>query len=119
MNNGTKIDKKRAALLEKEQNLLSSIDHQSDELEEKLAKTLKTSAIVGLSVLAGYLVYRIISPEDEKPKKKKQKEPTKKSGPSELSKNIVSTIVKNSLPLVLGYISDLSKNDEKEKQPAK
>lgn len=116
MNNGSDLAKKRAVLQEKEQNLLSSIDHQSDELEEKLGKVLKTSAIIGVGVLAGYIVYKMISPEDEKPKKKaKKNQPAKKSGPSEISKNLISTLVKSSLPMLLSYIGELTKKDDKAK----
>jgi len=114
-NNGSDISKRRAELVVQEQRLVSSIDHQSDELEQKLGKILKASAIVGAGFLAGYTLYKMMVSD----KSSKSKNSRKGSlANSKFSTLIVTTIVNKGLPWLLDRIKNIEKNERQEKDAA-
>lgn len=65
------LTKKRELLTQKEGELLDEIENKTAELNGALNKTLKTSLFVGGGLVAGYTIYRLLSNDEEKPKKNK------------------------------------------------
>ncbi|MGL1887499.1 MAG: hypothetical protein OCD76_13370 [Reichenbachiella sp.] len=103
MKSSKQVEELRAKLKSKENRLWSQLDHETVDLEHRLTILLKGAGIVGASVLAGYLVYRLVAGESSHSNTKK----IKKTGPglsSKLSQSIMSMFIKSIIPFAIEKI---------------
>jgi hypothetical protein len=96
------MPEKRAHLIKEENRLMTEIDQQSDVLEQKAEKIIKTSLIVGASILAGYTIYGLLSDDSGKNKKeKKTKQVQSGTMNNPLFKNILQAVLKKGMEILL------------------
>ena len=98
------LTKQRELLTQKESSLLEEIENQTSELNEALNETLKKSIYIGGSLIAGYVVYRLLSNDKKESKKesKKLKPPVKKSNTkSRILKPILSLLAEKGLSILM------------------
>lgn len=93
---------KRTELQNTEKRLLSEIEGQSEILEKKAENIVKTSLIVGASILAFYTLYNLLS-DDSKPSKKKKKASNNRSGilNNPMVKNLMQSAVKKGIEMIV------------------
>ncbi|MFT7034280.1 MAG: hypothetical protein ACJA2S_002793 [Cyclobacteriaceae bacterium] len=94
------LTKKRELLTQKESSLLEEIENQTSELNEALNKTLKKSIYIGGGLVAGYVVYRLLS--NDKKENEKGKPPVKKNtSKNRILKPILSLIAEKGLSILM------------------
>lgn len=93
---------KRADLVKEENRLMTEIDQQSDVLEQKTEKIIKTSLIVGASILAGYTIYSLLSGDSgKKGKVKKPKQVQSGTMNNPMFKNLFQSAIKKGIEILL------------------
>ena len=93
---------KRADLIKEENRLMTELDQQSDILEQKAEKIIKTSLIVGASILAGYTIYSLLLGDSEnKKEEKKSKQVQSGTMNNPMFKNILQSAVKKGIEILL------------------
>jgi hypothetical protein len=104
------MPEKRAYLIKEENRLMTEIDQQSDVLEQKAEKIIKTSLIVGASILAGYTIYSLLSGDSRKKgETKKPKQVQSRTMNNPLFKNIFQSAVKKGIEILLSEKQKKSK----------
>ncbi|MEQ6122078.1 hypothetical protein [Reichenbachiella sp. MALMAid0571] len=99
------LSKKRQALINKENRLLSEIEGSTTALNKSLNKTLKRSLLVGGALVAGYAVFKIISGK-EKPLKKDKKSVEKLTHKTKSMNPVLAFLIKNSLALLIDSLKN-------------
>ena len=94
------LSKKRVALINRENKLLSDLEGSTTVLNKSLNKTLKRSLLVGGSLVAGYTVYKILRGK-EKPSKKDKKSVDRMTHKNKSMSPVLSFIIKNGLALLV------------------
>lgn len=94
------LTKKRELLTQQENLLLEKIESQTSELNQSLNKTLKKSIYIGGGLMAGYVVYRLLS-NDKKENKKAKTAIKKNSAKSRIFKPILSLLAEKGLSLLV------------------
>lgn len=94
------LTKQRELLTQKESSLLEEIEHQTSELNETLNKTLKKSLFISGGLIAGYVVYRLIS--NDKKESTKAKPTVKKTNTKRrILKPILSLLAEKGLSILM------------------
>lgn len=95
----------RRNLEEREKQLLNELVSASEQLENVLSKNVKIATLIGVSLLAGYSVYKLFEKPDKK--KKGKASPTRLNG---ISKAVLSQLMNKALPMAM----DLLKKEKKD-----
>jgi len=93
---------RRLELENQEKELISKIDNQSEELEKKTKKVIKTSLIIGASVLASYLIYSVLSSDTNPAKKRENYRRKTNIFRNSLAKNILESALKKGIKIIIG-----------------
>ena len=85
--------KKRQLLTKREERLLAEIESGSAELNDTANKVLKSALIVGGSLMAVYLLYRVLSSDEGNLKKKKKVKMAESTGEARWLKPLVTGLL--------------------------
>lgn len=111
MKTNPKANKLRQKLKSDEDKLLRKIDQETAELENQLTKALKLLGVASATLVASYVVYKLLAPASKTTPKPKV---TKARGNSLIGQSILSMAIKGLLPVAITELNKLKNRQNNE-----
>ncbi|MCV9387909.1 hypothetical protein [Reichenbachiella ulvae] len=96
----------RERLKRDEDRLWQRINHETEDLEHQLSKTLKVAGIAAAGLVTAYTIYRLMAPKPAVPKKA-----VKSKTMSRVGQSLLTMAISNILPLAIKQINKANQRD--------